>query len=227
MTHIQLLLIVVPLSLYGCALTGSQTDAQERNQQTMFTLQNSSESPSFSLNSNRVSPNSLHKLPAPERNINFYVRGLMQDLISNLQSVNKTTPVAVTSFVMLDGNYQNTNLLGNQIAEGLIHEIHNFGIPVIDFKTLPAIKINEQGDFIFSRNPKNLTQDLPIRYVFGGTMVKHQGGYLVNARVVELNSKAVVASAQSFIPREVSHALINENRKQNKAKKSIKLVQGS
>ncbi|MFT5852076.1 MAG: hypothetical protein ACI87J_002052, partial [Colwellia sp.] len=38
---------------------------------------------------------------------------------------------------------------------------------------------------------------------------KHQGGYLVNARVVGITSKAVVASAQSFIPVHVAKALLS------------------
>lgn len=163
----------------------------------------------------------------PEQNVNFYVRRLMQDLVANLQYVNSTTPVAVTSFVLLDSDYRETNLLGNQIAESLIHEIHKFGIPVIDFKTSHAITVNDQGDFIFSRDGKDLSSELPIHYVFGGTMVKHLDGYLINARVVGLSSKAVVASAQSLIPTDVGNALIESVKKQkNKGKKAVSLVQG-
>jgi TolB-like protein len=180
------------------------------------------------LRQNPLNTQQLHNQSAPQRNINFYVRGLMQDLIGNLQFVNERTPVAVTSFVLLDSNYQETNLLGNQIAESLIHEVHKFGIPVIDFKTSPELSVTPAGDFIFTRDPKKLSLDLPVHYVFAGTLVKHQGGYLVNARVVGLNSKAVVASAQSFIPTEVTNALIEESKKQsNKTRKSISLVQGS
>lgn len=230
MKRLQLLLtIVAPLSLFACALSEPQSNNVSEDQVGFNSLAvSTAESSPFTMKPIRTSANALHNLPAPERNINFYVRGLMQDLISNLQFVNETTPVAVTSFVMLDSDYQSATLLGNQIAESLVHEIHKFGIPVIDFKTSSTIQIDEQGDYIFSRNPEKMTEDLPIHYVFGGTMVKHQGGYLVNARVVGLNSKAVVASAQSFIPSAVSNALIDHGRKQNnKAKKSISLVQGS
>lgn len=229
MKRSKLLLIVIPMYLSGCALTGSETKNPEQNQAGLSsTAISDSTSPSLAHKPNNMTETVLHNLPAPERNINFYVRGLMQDLIGNLQFVNERTPVAVTSFVMLDGDYQDSTLLGNQIAESLIHEIHKFGIPVLDFKTSSKIQTNEHGDYIFSRNPEQIAQDLPIHYVFAGTMVKHQGGYLINARVIGLNSKAVVASAQSFIPVTVSNALIDHGRKQsNKAKKSIQLVQGS
>ena len=150
----------------------------------------------------------------PKYNINYYVRGLMQDLVANLQYVNSTTPVAVVSFVMLDSDYSQANLLGNQIAESLMHEIHKFGIPVIDFKTTDYIRVTETGDFAFTRDYEEVNPSMPARYVVGGTMVKHQGGYLINARIVGIESKAVVASAQSFIPNSVTNALLVSSAKQ-------------
>jgi len=148
-------------------------------------------------------------------NINHYARGLMQNLVANLQSVNSTTPVAVVSFVMLDSDYNQSSLLGNQMAESLIHEIHKFGIPVIDYKTTGFIRITEQGDFAFSKDYEELGESLAARYIVGGTMVKHKDGYLVNARVVGLESKAVVASAQTLIPNSIADALINQPDKSN------------
>lgn len=226
MKHVKsLLLIVIFFSLSACAFNRTSTSDSENQADLNSMLGVTSGDSDFLGDRIRSSASEQHNLPAPSRNINFYVRGIMQDLISNLQFVNETTPVAVTSFVMLDSNYQVAGLLGNQIAESLMHEIHKFGIPVIDFKTVPEISINEQGDYIFSRDPKNLSKELPIHYVVSGTLVKHQGGYLVNARVVGLNSKAVVASAQGFIPSEVSNALIDEGRKKTKsARKSISLI---
>ncbi|MEP1449104.1 MAG: FlgO family outer membrane protein [Paraglaciecola sp.] len=147
-----------------------------------------------------------------EHSINHYVRGLMQDLVANLQYVNSTTPVAVVSFVMLDSDYNDANLLGIQIAESLIHEVHKFGIPVIDFKTTGYIRVTEQGDFAFSKDYEDFSGQMPARYIVGGTMLKHTDGYLVNARIVGVKSQAVVASAQSFIPNSVSAPILAMSR---------------
>lgn len=147
-------------------------------------------------------------IPEIKHDINYYVRGLMQDLVANLQYVNSTTPVAVVSFVMLDSNYNDSNLLGIQIAESLIHEVHKFGIPVIDFKTTGYIRITEQGDFAFSKDYQDFGGEMPARYIVGGTMLKHTDGYLINARIVGMKSQAVVASAQMFIPNSVSDAIL-------------------
>jgi TolB-like protein len=143
-----------------------------------------------------------------DHDINYYVRGMMQDLVANLQYVNSSTPVAVVSFVMLDSNYNDSNLLGIQIAESLIHEVHKFGIPVIDFKTTGFIRVTEQGDFAFSKDYEDFSGEMPARYIVGGTMLKHTDGYLINARIVGMKSQAVVASAQGFIPNSVSDPIL-------------------
>ena len=57
------------------------------------------------------------------KNINHYVRGIMQDMAENLQYVNTKTPLAVSSFVFLDRDYNNADLVGNQIAESFMHEL--------------------------------------------------------------------------------------------------------
>lgn len=143
-----------------------------------------------------------------DKNINHYVRGMMHDLVNNLHYVNDKTPIGVTSFIFLDGAYDKSGLLGNQIAESFVHEVHQFGIPVIDFKTTDYIRVTEAGDFIFSRDFLDLKEVQPIKYVLAGTLTKHRGGYLVNARIIGLLSKAVVASAQGFIPGTVADALL-------------------
>lgn len=134
------------------------------------------------------------------KNINHYVRGLMHQLVDNIKYVDESTPLAVTSFVLLDSNLQTTNLVGNQIAESFVHEVHKFGLPVLDFKTTDFFRISNDGDYIFSRDYMELRTDLPIDYVLTGTLTKHQKGYLVNARIIGIRSKAVVASAQGLVP---------------------------
>jgi TolB-like protein len=86
--------------------------------------------------------------------------------------------------------------------------VHELGIPVIDFKATGYIRITEQGDFAFSKDYEDFSGDMPIRYIVGGTMLKLTGGYLINARIVGFESKAVVASAQSFIPNNVSDPIL-------------------
>ncbi|MBU2427536.1 MAG: hypothetical protein KKA56_11715, partial [Gammaproteobacteria bacterium] len=43
--------------------------------------------------------------------------------------------------------------------------------------------------------------------VLGGTLVQHEGGTLVNVRIVSVATKKVLASAQSFVPQHVVSAI--------------------
>lgn len=155
------------------------------------------------------------------RTVNHYARGLTQELIGNLKYVNTTTPIAITNFVFIEQQYNNSNLLGHQLSESFMHEFHKFGIPIIDFKTTDFIRVTPGGDFILSRDFIELTPGLPIQYVVVGTFAKQNNGYLVNARIVGVKSKAIVATAQSFIPEYVISSLNHSSKKP-----AVKLTQG-
>jgi TolB-like protein len=162
------------------------------------------------------------------KNINHYVRAMMQDMVSNLRYVDSTAPVAVASFVFLDEPYDKASLLGNQIAESFIHEIRKFDISVLDYKTMDYIMVTPEGDFAQSRDFEELSNVTQISYIVTGTLVKHQRGYLVNARMISLKSKVVVASAQRLIPESIANALMSSKtsvKKEQVIKQVISLVQ--
>jgi TolB-like protein len=145
--------------------------------------------------------------PEPAVTVNHYVQSMMHDLAANLEVLSTTFSLGVTSFVYLDGDYQQGDLLGNQLSEAFMHEATQFGIAVTDFKTTDYIRVTPTGDFTFSRDFLELTQQYPISVVLGGTLVRHQNGVLVNARMINLNDKKVLATAQTFIPQNVVQAL--------------------
>ena len=146
--------------------------------------------------------------PIPVLHIGDYVRNMAQDLVSNMENINPKTPVAVTHFALLDSDLMQSNLLSLQIAESLMHEFHQFRIPVIDFKSTDYIRITERGDFYLTRDHTELEPNVAIDYVITGTLLHHQGGVLVNARVLSVANQQMVASAQSIIPAAVVDALI-------------------
>ncbi len=90
--------------------------------------------------------------PQAAVNVNHYVQSMMHDLVANLDLVNPQMVIGMTSFVYLDGPYDQTDLLGNQLSESFMHEVHQFGLGVVDFKTTDYIRVTPQGDFVFSRD---------------------------------------------------------------------------
>ncbi|MDF2178046.1 FlgO family outer membrane protein [Aliiglaciecola sp. CAU 1673] len=142
------------------------------------------------------------------KHVGSYVQNMTQDLISNMEYVSDQTPIGVTHFALLDSDLQQTNLLGYQLAESFMHELHKFRIPVLDYKSTEYVRVTEDGDFVLSRDFLELKERVPMDYVLTGTLTRHQGGYLVNARVLGMRTKAVVATAQTLIPFYVVDALL-------------------
>jgi len=146
----------------------------------------------------------------PRHAINDVVKGLAYQMLTSSSFVNAKTPVAVASFVDLK-DLESTNWLGNQLAESFVHELQRHGLVVIDYKTTGHIRVTKKGDYVFSRDWQELPERQIIDYVVSGTMVEQEDGILVNARMIGIQSKVVVATAQSFIPTwvlgdEMSHS---------------------
>jgi len=135
----------------------------------------------------------------PRHAISDVVKGLAFQMLESSSFVNAKTPVAVTSFVNLK-DLESTNWLGNQLAENFVHELQMHGLIIVDFKTTGHIRVTADGDYVFSRDWKELPERQIIDYVVTGTMVEQKGGVMVNARMIGMQSRVVVATAQSFIP---------------------------
>jgi TolB-like protein len=171
-------------------------------------------------------PGAFKSLPLT-RHIGHYVRNMAQDLVANMEYVTERTPVAVTHFSLIDSDLRETNLLGQQMAESFVHELHKFRMPVVEFKATQFIRVTETGDYVLSRDFLDLNNSTPIQYVLTGTMTKHQGGFIINARMLGMESKVVVASAQSFVPFYVVDALIpSESSRQNEVTDGVRIIQG-
>lgn len=216
-------LLLLCLSLSGCAtweryslLTGSEPEPAEVE---LAAPEQQKARPQYFVSpalydgaAYQATQQAAHKLqpqyqPQAAVNVNHYVQSMMHDLVANLDMVNPQMVIGMTSFVYLDGPYDQTDLLGNQLSESFMHEVHQFGLGVVDFKTTDYIRVTPQGDFVFSRDFMELKEEQPIEFVLGGTLVRHQGGTLINARLVSVASKKVAATAQGFIPQNVVDAL--------------------
>lgn len=143
--------------------------------------------------------NEKQMLIHPRHTLDFFVDGLADGLIQSNTSVSAKTPIAVTSFVDLQ-NMETTNWLGNSVSESLIHQFQRRGFKVVDYKTTGAIQVTEQGDFALSRDWNKLPKEQEVQYVLTGTMLRQEGGVLINARLVGMQSRIVVATAQGFLP---------------------------
>lgn len=138
-------------------------------------------------------------MDSPRHTLDYFIESMTEDLVISNTSISARTPIAVTSFVDLQ-HLDATNWLGNSVSEGFIHQFQRRGFKVVDFKTTGNIQVTQQGDFALSRDWKDLAHEQDIQFVLTGTMLRQEGGVLVNARVVGMQSRIVVATAQGFLP---------------------------
>ncbi|RKF19616.1 hypothetical protein DBZ36_03890 [Alginatibacterium sediminis] len=128
-----------------------------------------------------------------------YTQLLAKQLVSSSHKVNTNTAIGIASFVSLH-EFEQTNLFGMQVSESLIFEMQQWGFNVIDYKMTGRLKITEKGDFVFSRDVKSLQRSQPIEYLLVGTFSGTQDGVLLNARLIDAESKSVVATSQQWVP---------------------------
>lgn len=150
----------------------------------------------------------VHLSKTGKKNINDYVQTLVQDLFENMEYITDKDVIGITHLALLDSQLKTTNLLSMQISESMLHEFHKFRIPVVDIKSTGFIRVTPDGDFLLSRNHEDLPNTLPINYVLTGTLVRHREGYLINARVIGVASKAVVATSQQLLPHSITSSIM-------------------
>jgi len=132
--------------------------------------------------------------------LNRLVSSMADRLFTTKLAGNTTlSPIAVTSFVNLN-TLENTNWLGQQIAEDLVHELYRRGEVVLDYKLTGSIKVTPEGDFVFSRDWTELSKRVPASRILTGTMSRNEKGIVINARIVSLKTRMVEATAQGFVP---------------------------
>ncbi|WP_434356376.1 FlgO family outer membrane protein [Parasalinivibrio latis] len=135
----------------------------------------------------------------PRHTIDFFIENMAEQLVESNNYLTPRTPVAITSFVDVQ-HLEETNWLGNTVTEGFIYQMQKRGYTVVDYKTTGTIKVTEDGDFSLSRDWRQLASQQEVDFVLTGTMLRQSGGVLINARIIGLRSRVVVASAQGFLP---------------------------
>lgn len=94
-------------------------------------------------------------------------------------------------------------LLGHQLEQGLITEAVKRGFVAQDFKASNSLIMNDSSDRALSRNLNHLSELQSIDYYITGTITEQQNGAMVNARIINVRNKDVVAAATRFFPADL------------------------
>jgi TolB-like protein len=152
-------------------------------------------------------PSTLFRPSFSHKSLADYAGQLSMQLLRNSAGMKKDDLIGVASFVRLDKSLQQTNILGNQLAEYFISEIQQFGLAVVDFKMTSTLNITQRGDFVFSREALKLAENMKMDHMLSGTMIDKSKGVQINARIISIENGRVVASASVLIPHFIAQSL--------------------
>lgn len=141
-------------------------------------------------------------------NIEYHTALLAQELFSSVR-VDRDYRYAVINFVPVESlRYSSKQqgplmLLGHQLAQGMVTEASRRGFITQDYKTTNDIVINKDSETVFSRDVTRLNPMQDVDFYIAGTITEQQEGAIVNARIIHVKSKDVVAAATKFFPAEL------------------------
>ncbi|MCC2616757.1 hypothetical protein LJ739_10935 [Aestuariibacter halophilus] len=154
-----------------------------------------------------MTPKTVYQPRFTHKPLQDYAEQIAMQLMDSARGLRADSRVGVASFVTLDSSLQHADRLGNQLAEMLMTEVQQFGVPVVDFKMFGGVTVRRDGDFVFTRAPGEVRRRAPMDFVLAGTLVRDEMGVRVNARIMDFTSGASVASTSVFIPRFVVEEL--------------------
>jgi TolB-like protein len=138
-------------------------------------------------------------------NVELYTNRLAMELFSSINA-DRQYRYAVAGFVPVTTMQNNLSeqgplmLLGHQLEQGLMTEAVRRGFIAQDFKATNAIIMSAQDDRALSRDLEHLSQLQNIDYYITGTITPQQQGAMVNARIINVRNKDVIAAATGFFP---------------------------
>jgi len=133
---------------------------------------------------------------------------IAEQLERNLSPEMRSRALVVTDFVDLS-TLNETSQLGRLLAQNLMHEMQLRNWSVTDVTFRKNIHIEASGEFSLSRDAKQLKPPVQIGSIITGTYVNTAEGIILNVRMIQVISGAVVSTAQVKLPQDrlISHLL--------------------
>ena len=143
----------------------------------------------------------------PSNTLHRHVEKLVTQLLSTSQLIDKTNTVAVgTILPTMDTSGESLpsrSALGLQIQESLMTFASQAGLKVIEYKTMPNIKISAQADKMLSRQVNELSPTITADYFLTGTYTLQENNTIVNIRLIQVPENIVLAAATDYVPNNV------------------------
>jgi TolB-like protein len=143
----------------------------------------------------------------PSNSLHKHVENLARQLLSTSQYIDTNNTVAVGTILptMNSGGelLPDQAALGLQIQESLMTFATQAGLKVLEYKTMPNIKISAQADTMLSRQVDELNPTVNADYFLTGTYTVQETSTMVNIRLIQVPENIVLAAATDYLPNNV------------------------
>jgi len=142
--------------------------------------------------------------------LGFYTERLAQQLFAELAKDQNTLQrqLAVSSFLpisslSLQARSAQEVELANQLADSMLTEAVQRGYDAVDIRLRREVLLQPDHEQGFSRQLAELRQQHSARALLSGTYSVQEDGYVVNVRLIDIDSQRVLAAATDYIPDNV------------------------
>jgi len=119
-----------------------------------------------------------------------------QLLLNIPESAQKQNKIILSTFVNLD-TLSKTSQYGRVISESLIDELHSRKFKIIDFRMQEVITVNNNGEFLLTRDITKLKDEVPEGLIVVGTYSMIENNQVVlNARIMNPFTADVISTAK-------------------------------
>ncbi len=134
---------------------------------------------------------------------------LADQLERNIDHKSPNASYLIGSFVDLN-DMSKSSPMGRLVAENLMHELQVRAWRIFEPRLMQNFMINEGGEFVLSRDVKQLKTKYGVTGVVAGTYVMSNDYTVVNARVINVDTGIVMSTGQIQIPSNwFADALLN------------------
>jgi TolB-like protein len=155
----------------------------------------------------------------PSNSLHMHVEKLTRQLLSTSQFIDTNNTVAVGTILptmVSNGEPLPTHrALGMQIQESLMTFATQAGLKVLEYKTMPNIKISEGADQMLSRQVSELSPSIAVDYFLTGTYTLQENTTMVNIRLIQVPENIVLAAATDYVPNDAMWSASKVNVKHN------------
>ncbi|QFU23522.1 hypothetical protein FM038_015975 [Shewanella eurypsychrophilus] len=135
-----------------------------------------------------------NQLPASSA-INLISEQIVSELVEQNDELEATQPLLVATPVLL-ASFNKTNAVGLQLQQGLIAALHARQFNLVDINVGDNIRVTPEGDFLLTRDWKQLPSGIAVEHVVVSTMSMNSKGVVVNSRIVNITNHRVVSASQ-------------------------------